>query len=336
VHLCYRVGKLPCVEEGAEGRREAAGSGASRDQGASFGVRLRRLRQAAGFSQEKLAARAGLTAKAVSLLERGKRKHPYPHTVRSLAEALGLSESERVSLSAASSRRGGTSPGGETATPVFTLPVLPTPLVGRDREVGEIDRLLGEEAVRLVTLKQCLAKDQRLGDKSRMAYSLGDLADVHCSTGDLENGADYYKRSLALHRDLDDRRSIALTLHNLGEIALKQGDPMKAEDLFEGSLRMAREIDDRWLIINMLPGMGSLLGLLGHGERAVGVLAAADALRREIGFEFQSHSLADYERAVEQARKALPAERFEAVWQGGCAMSLEEVARYVLRGDAVP
>jgi tetratricopeptide (TPR) repeat protein len=218
------------VEEGAEGRREAAGSGASRDQGASFGVRLRRLREAAGFSQEELAARA----------------------------------------------------------------------------------------------------------EERLAYSLGDLADVHCSTGDLENGADYYKRSLALHRDLDDRRSIALTLHNLGEIALKQGDPMKAEDLFEGSLRMAREIDDRWLIINMLPGMGSLLGLLGHGERAVGVLAAADALRREIGFEFQSHSLADYERAVEQARKALPAERFEAVWQGGCAMSLEEVARYVLRGDAVP
>lgn len=246
MHLCYRVGKLPCVEEGAEGRREAAGSGASRDQGASFGVRLRRLREAAGFSQEELAARA-------------------------------------------------------------------------------------EEL-----FEQCLALDHRLGDKSRMAYSLGDLADVHCSTGDLENGADYYKRSLALHRDLDDRRSIALTLHNLGEIALKQGDPMKAEDLFEGSLRMAREIDDRWLIINMLPGMGSLLGLLGHGERAVGVLAAADALRREIGFEFQSHSLADYERAVEQARKALPAERFEAVWQGGCAMSLEEVARYVLRGDAVP
>ncbi|MBA2618373.1 MAG: helix-turn-helix transcriptional regulator, partial [Rubrobacter sp.] len=49
-----------------------------------FGERLRRLREAAGFTQEELASRAGLTAKAVSALERGERKRPYPHTVRSL------------------------------------------------------------------------------------------------------------------------------------------------------------------------------------------------------------------------------------------------------------
>ena len=43
-----------------------------------FGGRLRRLREAAGLSQEELAARAGLTAKAISMLERGERKRPYP------------------------------------------------------------------------------------------------------------------------------------------------------------------------------------------------------------------------------------------------------------------
>jgi transcriptional regulator with XRE-family HTH domain len=48
----------------------------------NFGVRLRRLREAAGLTQEELASRAGLTAKAISMLERGERKRPYPHTVR--------------------------------------------------------------------------------------------------------------------------------------------------------------------------------------------------------------------------------------------------------------
>ena len=57
-------------------------------QEGSFGARLRRLRGAAGLTQEELALRAGLSSDAVSRLERGQRKRPYPHTVRALAGAL--------------------------------------------------------------------------------------------------------------------------------------------------------------------------------------------------------------------------------------------------------
>lgn len=86
----------------------------------------------------------------------------------------------------------------------------------------------------------------------------------------------------------------------------------------------------------MLPGIGSLFALQGRQERAVSVLATVDALRREIGFEFQAHALADYERAVELARAALPAERFEAMCQTGSVMSLQETAEYALREETTP
>jgi transcriptional regulator with XRE-family HTH domain len=43
---------------------------------APFGERLRALREGARLTQEELAAKAGLTAKAVSALERGERKRP--------------------------------------------------------------------------------------------------------------------------------------------------------------------------------------------------------------------------------------------------------------------
>ena len=59
---------------------------------------LRELREAAGLTQEELAAQADLTAKAVSALERGERKRPYPHTVRALADALELSGDKRSAL----------------------------------------------------------------------------------------------------------------------------------------------------------------------------------------------------------------------------------------------
>ena len=141
------------MEEGTEEDRVPAISDTSRERGTAFGAELRRLRNAAGLTQEELATRAGLTSKAVSVLERGERKRPYPHTVRTLAEALGLSEPERASLLAAvPAKDGAGSPGERVATPVFSLPVPLAPLVGREREVGEIDALLGRDPERLLTL----------------------------------------------------------------------------------------------------------------------------------------------------------------------------------------
>jgi DNA-binding XRE family transcriptional regulator len=71
------------------------------ESGADFGGFLRRLRAAAGLSQEALAERAGLSAKAISALECGMRRKPYRATVEALANALALSTDERPLFRAA-------------------------------------------------------------------------------------------------------------------------------------------------------------------------------------------------------------------------------------------
>jgi predicted ATPase/class 3 adenylate cyclase len=68
---------------------------------ASFAALLKRHRLAAGLSQEELAARAGMSPRGVSDLERGKRTQPHLSTVRSLADALDLSETDRAAFLAA-------------------------------------------------------------------------------------------------------------------------------------------------------------------------------------------------------------------------------------------
>ncbi len=62
----------------------------------SFGDQLRRYRELAGLTQEQLAEKAGLTAKAIGALERGDRRRPYPHTVQQLAAALDLGAEQRA------------------------------------------------------------------------------------------------------------------------------------------------------------------------------------------------------------------------------------------------
>ncbi|MFG1814485.1 ATP-binding protein [Kribbella sp. NPDC049174] len=113
-----------------------------------FGTLLRSLRERAGLTQQELAERAELTTHAISSLERGARTRPYPHTVRSLSDALGASDGERAALIAAVARR---KPTAEPVTSPTGLMIPPTPLFGRDDDIAAIADLIRSGA-RLVTL----------------------------------------------------------------------------------------------------------------------------------------------------------------------------------------
>jgi predicted ATPase/transcriptional regulator with XRE-family HTH domain len=116
-----------------------------------LGSLIRRFRLAAGLSQEQLAERSGLSARAVSDLERGLRSHTRPDTLRMLADGLGLNETDRTMLLVAA-RPGTFSPTAAATTPHVHLPVAPTSLIGRSRETAEIARCFQAGSARLVTL----------------------------------------------------------------------------------------------------------------------------------------------------------------------------------------
>jgi predicted ATPase/transcriptional regulator with XRE-family HTH domain len=124
----------------------------------SFAVLLRRLRQDRGLTQEELAERAGLTAHGVSALERGVRTRPYPHTVRSLADALDLPADARAALLGSISREDPAEGGAEQPPPadggsvLRGLPAPVTPLLGREHDVVAVRARLRRSTSRLVTL----------------------------------------------------------------------------------------------------------------------------------------------------------------------------------------
>jgi len=144
-----------------------------------FADELRRARHAAGFSQEELAERAGLTAAAVGALERGVRRHPYPQTVRALADALELAPAERAALFAAVPRRHGAAPDEPAAAPLpevraWSIPTFSTPLVGRDDELARLREIVLQPRVRLLTLS-----GPGGAGKTRLACALAaDVADA--------------------------------------------------------------------------------------------------------------------------------------------------------------
>ena len=113
----------------------------------TFGALLRRHRVCAGLTQAALAERAGLSLRGLSDLERGARRAPFPETVRRLAEAIALSETERIALLTAGRR---TTPAPSTPSAQAHLPAPVSSFVGRTQELGEVRTLLG--TTRLLTL----------------------------------------------------------------------------------------------------------------------------------------------------------------------------------------
>lgn len=115
----------------------------------AFATLLRRSRLAKGLTQEELAERAGLSVRGISDLERGVNRTPYQATIARLIAALDLSTEEGAALEGTIRRRRG---------PValefhgVKLPIPPTALLGRERDVESVIHLLGWEGRRLVTL----------------------------------------------------------------------------------------------------------------------------------------------------------------------------------------
>ncbi|HET9660942.1 MAG TPA: helix-turn-helix domain-containing protein, partial [Thermomicrobiales bacterium] len=127
-----------------------------------FGSTIRRLRHGAGLSQEELAEHAGVSARAVSDMERGLRKRPRPETLRLLADALGLSNDERAmfyvaahpDLESGTDRTMGRSPTGSSTIlpPLRPLAQHPDELIGREEDLATIKSLFLDQQVRLITL----------------------------------------------------------------------------------------------------------------------------------------------------------------------------------------
>ncbi len=128
----------------------------NQDRPNTFAALLRQYRKRAGLSQESLAEKAGLSANAISALERGERRHPYPSTIRMLAEALALRPEEQDLLVETNANSGPEDePAAAKLTSVQFNGAIPRPLtglVGRATEAAVIQQLLLRPDIRLLTL----------------------------------------------------------------------------------------------------------------------------------------------------------------------------------------
>jgi len=145
----------------------------------------------AGLTQEELAERAGLSVRGISDLERGSRHVPRRGTLLMLLEALQLEEEERRRLEDAGRRIGrpglGTAQATTAGSPEVQRGQRGEQLIGRERELKDLESLIFGDGDRIVTLtgpggvgKSALALQlvETAGSRFREGGRLVSLADV--------------------------------------------------------------------------------------------------------------------------------------------------------------
>lgn len=130
----------------------------------TFGAWLRQQRAQRHLTREQLAERVGCSVALLRKIEDDER-HPSTQIAELLANALTIPATDRatfVKVARGELRVDRLPPSAwvnpaatvppASAPPRSNLPVLPTPLIGRQREVTELSQLLGDAQCRLLTL----------------------------------------------------------------------------------------------------------------------------------------------------------------------------------------
>jgi DNA-binding CsgD family transcriptional regulator len=115
-------------------------------------------------------------------------------------------------------------------------------------------------------------------------------------------------------------------------VAEAAGDAGRAHDDAHQALTIGRSIESKIGIIDALECLGRLAGETDDQHKAARLLGAADALRRDTGYQRHLLHQSSHDAAVLALRSSMGDAAFSQAWDEGTALTPDDAVNYALRG----
>jgi predicted ATPase/class 3 adenylate cyclase len=230
----------------------------------------------------------------------------------------------------------------------------------------------GNFAEAYLIAERALAIGEGLNHRPIIAQAYHQLGANAASQDHYAAAQSWYAHGLELHRALDDKKSISQSLFGMGLLALRQGDDARAQTLFAEVIRLQQELADKNIISATMRQWGrallhqsdyqgarakfreSLVDNLEIGDkqavaaclaafaalalaqeellRAAQLFGASDAVSESIRTELLPHDRDECKRNLAMLRTQLDEVAFNAAWEAGRRMTMEEAVKLALEG----
>jgi predicted ATPase/class 3 adenylate cyclase len=179
-------------------------------------------------------------------------------------------------------------------------------------------------------LEEALAIHRRIGDKGGMGFVLSGLAEVALREGKLEPASKLIEKSLVLRRELGHKWGIGASLGTWAWIAMRQFDWESAFARLKESVQVRKEIGDRGGIAFCLERLAEVAIGKHEAEKAARIFGAAESMRASLRSMIDPVDKPEYELNVASLRAELGEGKFNAAWEEGQKMTLEQAVAYAL------
>ena len=187
--------------------------------------------------------------------------------------------------------------------------------VARDQGDTERVRTYGEEALAIL---------RELGMQWAIGFTLNTLALGAYYAGDLVRSLTLIRESEAMFRELNAAGSLAEILITVGKIQCALRDIAAAYQALTEALRLAQATGPRLFVAASIEGLASVAAVQGLANQSARFLAAASALRAQMGTPVWPVDQAAVAQTLATARSTL-GDAFAAVWAEAQALPAEQI-----------
>ena len=185
-----------------------------------------------------------------------------------------------------------------------------------------------ELAKRYVEEAYRLARDAGL--RYQEAQSLEILGFLASDTKDFVEAGLYFKESARVYEEVGATFNVLLEKSNLAHLERRTGNHSSALEIYRETILAFRDIGQTGAVAHQLECFGFIAIEQNHKERALQLLAAANALRKKADTPMRPEEQAYFDEHLEQLRDKMELSTFEMSWSKGHTLSMDHAIALAL------